>query len=234
LVAVLAAAALPGCGGGSGDRPGPPFTTRTIQTGFVKPADLGKNVVTFEDDGHVGGHVIFTPEDSVPTCPYAQRADDIKVAVQPAVELVGGDWTKRLVVAPPNPDASRLPVVTQGAVVFKSTQLAVDGMKKVSAEIEKCPRSFTILGGPPEIIGTFTINSRPFSESGWTGYAQQLAHTSPRDVNATVYDDLETIVVRKANAILYAGFALVKKVGERANSAQVAQDMLKRTLARLG
>jgi hypothetical protein len=61
---VAATVALTGCGGASRDSQ--VFTQRSIKGGFVKPADLGKDTIEFEDDG-VAGHIIYTPEDSVPT-----------------------------------------------------------------------------------------------------------------------------------------------------------------------
>src|SRR4051794_41698343 len=125
LAAIVAAAlALTGCGGGSGgDAPG--YTQRSIKKGFVKPADLGgRGVIAFEDTG-VAGHIIYTPEDSVPTCPYVQRADDAPVdAMTPAVELQGGNPTGRFIVGPQNPRRGSPPVVTQGAVVFQNAQIA--------------------------------------------------------------------------------------------------------------
>ena len=45
---VAAALVLAGCGGGAGDAPG--YTQESIKAGFVKPADLGKDVIAFEDD----------------------------------------------------------------------------------------------------------------------------------------------------------------------------------------
>ncbi len=62
------------------------------------------------------------------------------------------------------------------------------------------------------------MNSRPLELHGWQGFAQQLAHTSPDDINPDTYDDLVTVVLHKDNAILYAGFAQIKKTGERADS----------------
>ena len=38
---------------------------------------------------------------------------------------------------------------------------------------------------------------------------------------------------RKANAILYAGFAQIKRVGQRADSGAKAEEVMKRSLARL-
>jgi len=125
-------------------------------------------------------------------------------------------------------------VVTQGAVVFKSTALAAAGMKKVTTAAAKCPNAFSVFGGPPQIVGHYTVNSRPIALEGWQRFTQQLAHTSPPDWHAEFYDDLDTVVVRKGNAILYAGFATVKKLGRRADSAVKAQKTMKRTLSRLG
>jgi hypothetical protein len=229
LAAIVAAIALAGCGGS--DRPD--YTQSTIKTGFVKPADLGgKNVIAFEDTG-VAGHIIYTPEDSVPTCPYVQRADDAPAGMVAALELQGGNSTGRFIVGPTSLTSNAPPVVTQGAVVFHNAQLADAGMKKVDAAAAKCPGSFKILGGPPQIIGSYTTNRRPLELHGWKGFSQQLAHTSPRDVNPDTYDDLVTVVLHKDNAILYAGFAQVKKTGERADSGVKAEQVMKQALKRL-
>ena len=231
LAAIVAAAlAIAGCGS---DNESSGFTPRSIKTGFVKPADLGgKGIIEFEDDG-VAGHIIFTPEDSVPTCPYVQRADDAPRGSTAAVELEGGNSTGRFVVGPNLVTRAAPPVVTQGAVVFHSAQLADAGMKKVNAAAAKCPIKWTILGGPPQIIGTYTVASRPIEMHGWKGFSQQLAHLSPKDINPDTYDDLVTVVLHKGNAILYAGFAQIKNAGERADSGAKAEQIMKQSLARL-
>jgi hypothetical protein len=227
---VITTIAVAGCGGG--DSPG--YTKASIRTGFVKPADLGgRNIVEFQDDG-VAGHIIFTPEDSVPTCPYAQRADDAPRGTTAAVQLQGGNSTGRWVVGPNTPTDDAPPVVTQGAVVFENAQLADAGMKTVNTAAAKCPGQFNILGGPPQIIGAYTMNSRPLELHGWRGFAQQLAHTAPDDINPDTYDDLVTVVLHKGNAILYAGFAQIKKTGERADSGVKAEQVMKKALGRLG
>ena len=230
VVALALALAVAGCGAGAGDEPA--YTQESIKRGFVKPADLGKDVIEFEDTG-VAGHIIYTPEDSVPTCPYAQRADDAPPGTTAAVQLQGGNATGRWIVGPNNPRRGAPPVVTQGAVVFETAKLADDGMKRVSEAVSKCPRSFTILGGPPQILGTYTLNTRPLELQGWEGFSQQLAHTSPRDINPDTYDDLVTVVLHKGNAILYAGFAQIKNTGERADSGAKAEQVMKQALARL-
>jgi len=192
----------------------------------------GMNGIAFEDDG-VAGHIIYTPEDSVPTCPYSQRADDAPAGTTAAVQLQGGNSTGRFIVGPNNPTREAPPVVTQGAVVFETSQLADAGMEKVDAAVAKCPKTFTILGGPPQIIGTYTMNTRPLELDGWKGFSQQLAHLSPKDVNPDTYDDLVTVVLHKDNAILYAGFAQIKNTGERADSGSKAEQVMKQALARL-
>jgi hypothetical protein len=232
LAAALALLTTVGCGGGSEKGTEPPYTEKSIKAGFVTAEDLGKGAMAFEEVEHAS-HVIYTPPESVPTCPYVQRADDLEADVDAAVELVGGNSTGRFIVASRDPARNPLPVVTQGAVVFKSDALAETGMKQVTAEVAKCPNQFTIYGGPPQVVGAYTVTSRPFELEGWKGVAQQLAHTAP-DVAPGVYDDLVTVVVRKANAILYAGFAQTKKVGDRSDSGARAEDVMKRTLARLG
>ena len=98
-------------------------------------------------------------------------------------------------------------------MVFESAQLADAGMKEVNAAAAKCPGTFTILGGPPQIVGSYTVNSRPLELDGWKGFSQQLAHTAPPDLNPDTYDDLVTVVLHKGNAIIYAGFAQIKKTG---------------------
>jgi hypothetical protein len=118
-------------------------------------------------------------------------------------------------------------------VVFQNAQLADAGMKRVNAAAAKCPGSFSILGGPPQILGTYTVTSRPIELNGWKGFAQQLAHTSPADVNPDTYDDLVTVVLHKDNAILYAGFAQIKNTGERADSGAKAEQVMKKSLSRL-
>jgi len=150
-----------------------------------------------------------------------------------AVQLQGGNATGRFVVGPNNPKRGAPPVVTQGAVVFQTAQLADAGMKEVSETAAKCPASFTIIGGPPQVVGSYTTNSRPFEVNGWKGFSQQLAHTSPPDINPDTYDDLVTVVLHKDNAILYAGFAQIKKTGERADSGEKAEQVMKQSLARL-
>jgi hypothetical protein len=230
--AAALAVALAACGGSSEPPAASSYTPQSIRAGFVKPADVGQNAFQIEDTEH-SNHIIYTPTDSVPTCPYVQRADDVKAGVQAALELDGGDSTGRFIVGPRDPLHHPLPVVTQGAVVFKSAALADAGMKKVDAAAARCPNTFTILGGPPEIIGSYTVNQRPLQVAGWTGFSQQLAHTSPPAVDPETYDDLATIVLRKGNAILYAGFATIKQVGQRADSAATAQKVMQQTLTRL-
>ena len=232
-LAVTFVAASAGCGGSSKDAGGPRYTVESIRSGFIKPADIGADTFEIEDEGH-GSHVNYTPEGSVPTCPYVQRSDDVEGVVEAAVELPGGNPTGRLIVAPSRPGEGAPPVVTHGAVVFPSDALAAKAMQRVTAAAGKCPKTFTILGGPPVILGSYTVNARPLAVEGWKGFSQQLAHTAPADVNAETYDDLVTVVLQKANAVVYAGFEQTKDIGERADSAAKAQATVGEALKRLG
>ncbi|SDH15528.1 hypothetical protein SAMN05421869_101610 [Nonomuraea jiangxiensis] len=211
----------------------PPYTVSSVRSGLVKPADLGKGAVEVEDGDH-GSHVVYTPPNSIPTCPYVQRSEDVQVAVQPAVEPVGGNPTGRFIVGPQRVGPTSLPVVTQGAVVFESDALAGNTMSTVTAESAKCPEAFSVLGGPPSVVGDYKVGSRPFELNGWKGFAQHLVHTSPPTMNPDTYDDLVTVVVHKANAIIYVGYAQIKKVGQRADTDQKIETLMSTTLARLG
>lgn len=230
----IAAGVLAGCSAGTPEPvTKPPYTVETIRSGFVGAADLGEGAIAFEDDDHAS-HTIYTPPNSIPTCPYVQRSDDVQVPVEAAVEPVGGNPTGRFIVAPPKVGPQTLPVVTQGAVVFESTTLAGNAMNAVTAESAKCPATFTILGGPPSIVGAYTTGSRPLELNGWRGFAQHLVHTPPAGLGSDTYDDLVTVVVHKANAVLYVGYTQIKNVGERSDTEEKVKDLMTTTLARLG
>ncbi|MFU8876168.1 hypothetical protein [Micromonospora sp. SL4-19] len=211
----------------------PPYTVDSIRLGLVGPGDLGEGATEIKDNGH-SSHVVYTPPNSIPTCPYVQRSEDVEVEVEPAVEPVGGNPTGRSIVAPELVGASSLPVVTQGAVVFQNSSLVDNTMNTVVAEANKCPATFSVLGGPPSVVGDYKVGSRSIEINGWTGFAQHLVHTSPPEVNPDTYDDLVTVVVHKENAILYVGYAQIKAVGKRADSDEKVKALMKTTLARLG
>lgn len=238
VTGVLAGAVLAGGLAACDSSPKPKagsYTVQSVQAGLITTKDLGPGTIQIdESEQHIGAHVIYTPPDSVPTCPYVQRADTVTSQVAPAVELAGSNSTGRFVVGPRDPARNPLATVTQGALVFKTSLLAAKGMDQVNAETAKCPSAFTIFGGPPQIVGDYKINSRPFELDGWRGFAQQLVHTFPADVDPETYDDLVTVVVHRANAILYVGYAQTKKVGQRADSATKVRSALDHTLDRLG
>lgn len=232
LAGAVLAAGLAGCD--SSPKPkASSYTVQSVKAGFITTGDLGAGTIQVDDSGHAGAHIIYTPPDSVPTCPYVQRADNVTGNVAPAVELPGSNSTGRFVVGPRDPAKTPLATVTEGALVFASSALADKGMDQVNVQTARCPGAFTILGGPPVIIGDYKINNRSFDVSGWRGFAQQLVHTFPADVDPETYDDLVTVVVHRANAIIYVGYEQTKKVGERADSATKVRAALQRTLARL-
>ncbi|SIR97227.1 hypothetical protein [Micromonospora avicenniae] len=231
---LLALGVLAGCSSeGPAPVTKPPYTVDSVRSGLVSPEDLGDGAIEIEDEGH-SSHVIYTPPNSIPTCPYVQRSENVEVAVEPAIEPVGGNPTGRTIVAPQKVGPSSLPVVTQGAVVFQSSSLVDDTMNAVVAEANKCPATFSVLGGPPTVVGEYKVGSRPIEINGWKGFAQHLVHTSPPEVNPETYDDLVTVVVRKANAIIYVGYTQIKSVGKRADSDEKVKALMKTTLARLG
>lgn len=237
LTAALAGAVLAGSLAACGSSPKPKagsYSVQSVKAGFISTGDLGTGTIQVDDSDHAGAHIIYTPPDSVPTCPYVQRADDVTGNVPPAVELPGSNSTGRFVVGPRDPAKTPLATVTQGALVFKTSALADKGMDQVNTETAKCPSTFTILGGPPVIIGDYKINSRSFELNGWRGFAQQLVHTFPAGVDPETYDDLVTVVLHRANAILYVGYAQTKNVGDRADSAKKVRAALEHTLKRLG
>lgn len=236
LLIALVCAVLVGCSSGAPAKhgPQPPYTVTSIKTGFVTTGDLGKGAIEVDDSqSHLGAHFTFTAPDSIPTCPYVGRSDDVS-DVQSAIELAGGNSTGQWVVGPGDPAQAPLPTVTQGAQVFKTDVLADQGMDKVQAEAAKCPAAYSILGGPPTIVGDYKTNSRPFQLGEWQGFAQQLVHTFPSDVDQGTYDDVVTVVVRKANAILYVGYDQTKQTGQRADSPTKVKDVMKVALSRLG
>ena len=93
--AIFAVGVLAGCSSGA-PQPltTPPYTVKSIRSGLVTPGDLGKGATEVEDTDH-GSHVVYTPPNSIPTCPYVQRSEDVQVVVQPAIEPVGGNPTGR-------------------------------------------------------------------------------------------------------------------------------------------
>lgn len=211
----------------------PPYTVTSIQSGFVRAGDLGPKAVEYADDGHPS-HVVYTPADSIPTCPYVQRSETVSVKVEPAIQLAGGNTTNRHFVESRDPSVSTQPVITQGGLVFESDPLAQQGMKQVKAEAAKCPANFDVLGGPPVIVGEYRISQRAVDVAGWSGFVQRLAHTPPTDMPSDAYDDLATAVLRKSNSIIYISYQQTQKVGDQASSESRLRAMLDQTLPRLG
>ena len=78
---VLALGILAGCSSGA-PQPltKPPYTVDSVRSGLVSPSDLGEGASEFKDNGHAS-HVVYTPPNSIPTCPYVQRSDDAAVDV---------------------------------------------------------------------------------------------------------------------------------------------------------
>ena len=89
-------------------------------------------------------------------------------------------------------------------------------------------------GGPPQILGTYSVSRRPLERSGWSGYTQQIAHTYPPGQDNVYYEDITHVVLHRANVILYLDVAHRNVIGQRADSAAKADSVVKTVLERLG
>jgi hypothetical protein len=169
----------------------------------------------------------------VQTCAFVHRSSTPDSPPN-AAEPTGGEPVGRFVVAPEIPLNRRIPEITQGALVFATAAIAESGMAEVADLLKQCPASYAVTGGPPAILGEYSVSSRPFELAGWKGYAQQLAHTYPRGQDSGHYDDMTTIILHRANVIIYFVVVQSKIIGDRATSAQNAKDIAKVVLERLG
>ena len=133
---------------------------------------------------------------------------------------------------PTSPEDTRTPSVTQGALVFGTTDIAAGDMDRVTAAMAKCPAKYEIRGGPSPILGTYNVTSRPLQSNGWRGVAQQIAHTYPPAQDDVYYEDLTHVVVHRAHVILFLDVTHRKIIGERADSAAKADAVLATVLKR--
>ncbi len=143
-----------------------------------------------------------------------------------------GEPVNQFVVAPKNPEDTRTPAITQGALVFGTSAIAEDGMKAVGGAVAKCPSTYEVRGGPSPILGTYSVSSRTLDTNGWKGVVQQIAHTNPAD--DVYYEDAAHVIVQRANVILYLNVTHEKIIGERSDSSGTAESVLRTVLTRLG
>ncbi len=230
LLAWLALAVLAaGCGGSGKER----YTAGDIKASYYRAKDGGLGLADYWVDRDFHSHANYVPPDGLETCPLSQRAEAATVAPH-TVQPKAGEPVGQFVVTSARETDVHTPTVTQGAFVFGTDVIADRGMEAVTAGMAKCPSSYEVRGGPPQILGTYSVSRRPLERSGWQGYSQQIAHTYPPGQDNVYYEDITHVVMHRANVILYVDVAHRNVIGQRADSASTADGVLKTVLKRLG
>jgi hypothetical protein len=229
LVAVLACLAAAGCGGSGKSS----YSAADVKAAYYRAADGGAALQGYWLDPDFHSHANYVPAGGVEVCPLMQRANAPTRAAN-MIEPEAAQPVAQLVVAPKSPDDRRTPSITQGAFVFGTSAIAAGGMEAVSAALAKCPASYEVRGGPPAILGTYGVSSRPLEHGGWTGVSQQIAHTYPANQDSVYYEDTTHVIVHRANVILFLDVTHQKIIGERSDSAAKAEAVLATVLTRLG
>jgi hypothetical protein len=228
VLALGCVAVLAGCGSsGNGG-----YSVADVKAAYYKARDGGAGMIGSWVDPDDHSHTNYVPDGSLEVCPLAQRANYNGTSVPHVIEPKAAQPVQQFAVAPQSPDDLRTPSVTQGALVFGTSEIASTSMDRVTAAMAKCPTNYEVRGGPSPILGTYNATSRPLETDGWKGVAQQIAHTFPQD--EVYYEDLTHVVVQRANVILYLDVTHRKIIGERSDSAATAEGVLKTVLKRLG
>lgn len=235
--AVLALAAVcagvTGCsssGGATASKPS--YTADDVKAAYYTAKDAGQGARDYWYDRDFHSHTNYVPPSAVQTCPYVQRSDTPN-APSNVVQPVGGQPVGQFAVEPARATDSRVPYVTQNALVFASTAIADNAMDEVGSGLASCPGSYEVEGGPPVILGAYRVTSRPLEVFGWKGYVQQLAHTYPPGQDDVYYEDIAIVVLHRANLILYLDLTQKKIVGDRADAAEKATGAMEKVLRRL-
>jgi hypothetical protein len=230
-LALLVAIAT-GCGG-SPDGPGvaATYSSEQVKSSYFRAADSAEADHEYWVDPDYHSHSNYVPLGGIEACPLAQRAD-VEPGTPHTVEPAAGVPTGLFVVESTDPDDYRTPKITQGALVFATDAIAEAGMAKVTAAMAKCPPRYLIRGGPPPILGEYTLSARPVEIDGWEGVAQQLAHTYPQD--DVYYEDMAHMVIRRANVILYLDLVQQHVIGDRSDAVEKDEAVAKTILKRLG
>jgi len=227
LVLCLAVVACGGSGKSS-------YTVGDVKAAYFRPRDFGPAVTGGFVDPDFHSHSNYVPIGGLEICPLAQRSESATGNGQNEIEPKAAEPVQQYIVNPKAPDDLRTPTITQGGLVFGTSTIAGDGMAAATSAMSKCPASYAVRGGPAPILGTYSVSIRPLKLAGWSGVAQQIAHTFPAGVDNVYYEDLTHVLVRRANVILYVDVTHEKIIGERADSAATAQTVLKTVLKRLG
>ncbi|MFJ2033983.1 hypothetical protein [Streptosporangium sp. NPDC087985] len=211
----------------------PAYTAGDVKAAYYTAKDAGEGARDYWYDRDFHSHNNYVPPSAIQTCPYVQRSDAPK-APSNVVQPVGGQPVGQFAVEPARATDSRVPYVTQNALVFGSNAIADNAMGEVNSGLAECPGSYEVRGGPPVILGTYSVTSRPLEVFGWKGYVQQLAHTYPSGQDDVYYEDIAIVVLHRANVILYLDLTQKKIVGDRADSADKVRGAMEKVLRRLG
>ncbi|WP_066948119.1 hypothetical protein [Microtetraspora fusca] len=234
LALAAVCAALTGCSGtADATATKPHYTADEVKAAYYTAKDAGEGARDYWYDRNFHSHTNYVPPSAIQTCPYVQRSDAAN-APSNVVQPVGGEPVGQFAVEPARSTDSRVPYVTQNALVFGSGAIADGAMDEVGSGLAKCPGSYAVNGGPPVILGTYSVTSRPLEVFGWKGYVQQLAHTFPPGMDDVYYEDIAIVVLHRANLILYLDLTQTKIVGDRADSADKARGAVEKVLRRLG
>jgi hypothetical protein len=229
LLACCALAVLvAGCGGGG--KAG--YSKADVKRAYYTAKDAGgRDIEDYFVDEDYHSHANYIPRGGLEVCPLMQRAN-APVKAENMIEPNAAEPVGDFVVAPKVETDTRTASITQGALVFGTDEIAGAGMKAVGAAMQKCPPTYEVRGGPPTILGTYSVTSRPLERDGWKGVAQQIAHRYPAD--DVYYEDLAHIVVQRANVILYLDVSHQMVIGERSDATAKAEAVLATVLKRLG
>jgi hypothetical protein len=232
LAGALFVCAAAGCGGSSGGSGATAsYTAEHVRSAYFRAADSAEADRDYWVDRDFHSHTNYVPLGGIEACPLAQRAD-VRSGTPHAVEPVAGVPTGLFVVEALDPDDYRTPKITQGALVFPTNAIAEAGMKKVAAAMARCPPRYLIRGGPPPILGEYSLSARPLELDGWKGVAQQLAHTFPAD--DVYYEDMAHLVIQRDNVILYLDLVQQHVIGDRSDAVEKDAAVAKTILKRLG
>jgi hypothetical protein len=230
LCLLLAGLVVAGCGSDAKSS----YTAADVKAAYYRAKDAGAGAVALQNywvDDEYHSHANFVPREALETCPLMQRAS-APTQADNIVTPKAGEPVTEFVVGPARDTDIRTPSITQGALVFGTSAIAGDGMNAVSNGMTKCPPSYEVRGGPPPILGTYSVSARPLETEGWKGVLQQIAHINPSD--DVYYEDAAHVVVQRANVILYLDVTHRKIIGERSDSSAKAEAVLRTVLKRLG
>lgn len=209
------------------------YTADDVKGAYFKAKDLGPEVEEYWYDKDFHSHNNFVPETAIETCPLVNRSNapgDVTNVIEP----LAAEPVQRFVVAPVSDSDFMAPTILQGALRFGSDTIADKAMGEVMAALAKCPAQYEVPGGPPPILGTYRMSSRPLELPGWKGFIQQLGHTYPGRQDTVYYEDLANVVLHRANLIVYVQVTQRKVIGDPSEAVKQVRKVAEIVTTRLG